>query len=145
LAPTSGISVGYVTASVPLVLPTDSGNMASSKVTAVMFPHLHLVKPTQRQTIIEGKYINLASLLVPPSDNHDIRQIEADGTVITVKAKDARLQRDLSLQEFIEAFNMFKNILCGIENRRVELDSYLQDIIDMTLQHVVNHEECSTI
>ena len=94
--------------------------MASSKATAVMFPHLHLVTPTQRQMIIEGKYINL---------------------VITVKAKDARLQRDLSLQEFIEAFNMFKNILCGIENRRVELDSYLQDIIDMTLQHVVNHEE----
>jgi hypothetical protein len=52
--------------------------MASSKVTAVMFPHLHLVTPTQRQTIIEGKYINLASLLVPPSDNHGIRQIEAD-------------------------------------------------------------------
>jgi len=67
----------------------DSDNMASSKNTAGMFPHLHLVTPTQRQTIIDGKYINLASLLVPPSDNHDIRQIEADGTVITVKAKDA--------------------------------------------------------
>ena len=61
------------------------------------------------------------------------------------KATDARLQRDLSLQEFIEAFNMFKNILCGIEDRRVELDSYLQDIIDMTLQHAVKSEECGTI
>ena len=85
LAPTSGISVGPITASVPLALPTDSGNMASSKVTAGMFPHLHLVTPAQWQTIIEGKYTNLASLLVPPSDNHDIREIEADGTVITVK------------------------------------------------------------
>jgi hypothetical protein len=37
-----------------------------------------LVTPAQRQTIIDGKYINLASLLVPASDNHDIRQIEAD-------------------------------------------------------------------
>jgi hypothetical protein len=98
LAPTSGISVDPVATSVPLALPTDSGNMASSKVTAGMFPHLHLVTPTQRQTIIEGKYINLASLLVPPSDNHDIRQIEVE---------------------------------CGIEDRRVELDNYLQDIIDM--------------
>ena len=90
LAPTSGISVGPVTASVPSALPTGlTGNMASSKVTAGMFPHLHLVTPTERQTIIEGKYINLASLIVPPSDNRDIRQIEADGTVITVKAKDA--------------------------------------------------------
>jgi hypothetical protein len=74
-------SVGPITASVPLALPTDSGNMASSKVTAGMFPHLHLVTPAQWQTIIEGKYTNLASLLVPPSDNHDIREIEADGTV----------------------------------------------------------------
>ena len=131
LAPISGINVGPVTASVPLALPTDSGNMASSNVTAGMFPHLHLVTPTQGQTIIEGKYINLASLLVPPRDNHDIRQIEAGGTVITVKAKYARLQRDLSLQEFIETFNMFKNIICGIEDRRIELDNYLQDIIDM--------------
>lgn len=130
----NSISVSPVTTSVPLELPTDSGNMASSKATAGMFPHLHLVTPTQRQTIIEGKYINLASLLVPPSDNYDIRQIEADGTVITVKAKDARLQRDLSLQEFIEAFNMFKNIICGIEDRRVELDNYLQDIIDMAVK-----------
>jgi hypothetical protein len=47
LAPTSGISVGPITASVPLALPTDSGNMASSKVTAGMFPHLHLVAPAQ--------------------------------------------------------------------------------------------------
>jgi len=47
LAPTSGISVGPITASVPLALPTDSGNMASSKVTAGMFPHLHLVTPAQ--------------------------------------------------------------------------------------------------
>jgi hypothetical protein len=46
LAPTSGISVGPITASVPLALPTDSGNMASSKVTAGMFPHLHLVTPS---------------------------------------------------------------------------------------------------
>jgi hypothetical protein len=28
LAPTSGISVGPITASVPLALPTDSGNMS---------------------------------------------------------------------------------------------------------------------
>jgi hypothetical protein len=95
------ISVGPVATSVPLALPTDSGNMASSKVTAGMFPHLHLVTPTQRQTIIEGKYIILASLLVPPSDNHDIRQIEVE---------------------------------CGIEDRRVELDNYLQDIIDMAVK-----------
>ena len=54
--------------------------------------------------------------------------------VITVKAKDARLQWDLSLQEFIEAFNIFKNIICGIEDRRVELDNYLQDIIDMAVK-----------
>jgi len=59
LAPTSGISVGPVTASVPSALPTGlTGNMASSKVTAGMFPHLHLATPTQRQTIIEDGSIS---------------------------------------------------------------------------------------
>ena len=89
-----------------------------SKITAGMFPYLHPVSTTQRNNIKEGKYINLAPLLITPIDSNEIRQNGADGTVIAVKTKDQRLQRDLSLQEFIEGFNIYKNVVCEVVKLR---------------------------
>jgi hypothetical protein len=86
----------------------------------------------KRPGTIEGKNINLASLVLPPSNNHDIRQIEADGHYC--RCKNCSSAMGSFLAKFIEAFNMFKNIICGIEDRRVELDNYLQDIIDMAVK-----------
>ncbi|CAC5398460.1 unnamed protein product [Mytilus coruscus] len=97
---------------------------------AGMFPHIQTVSQTQRQNIKEGKYINLVSLLIPVNENQsDTQQIEADGSILLLKPKDHRLQRDLSIHEYIEAFNIYKNIVCEFEDRRVELDMFLQDII----------------
>lgn len=116
---------------------TRSTNFApGEKVSSNMFPHVQVVNAAQRQQIIEGKYINLASLLIPSNDNfHDTKQINADGSVLLFKPKDARLQRDLSLSEFIEAFNIYKNVICESNDRRVEFDMYLQDIIDMAMKY----------
>ncbi|VDI12503.1 Hypothetical predicted protein [Mytilus galloprovincialis] len=108
------------------------GYSASGKVSAGMFPHMQTVSQTQRQNIKEGKYINLVSLLIPVNENQsDTQQIEADGSILLLKPKDHRLQRDLSIHEYIEAFNIYKNIVCEFEDRRVELDMFLQDIIEM--------------
>ncbi|CAC5388734.1 unnamed protein product [Mytilus coruscus] len=108
------------------------GNRDYMKVSAGMFPHIQTVSQTQRQNIEEGKYINLVFLLIPVNENQsDTQQIEADGSILLLKPKDHRLQRDLSIHEYIEAFNMFKNIVCEFEDRRVELDMFLQDIIEM--------------
>ncbi|CAC5398407.1 unnamed protein product [Mytilus coruscus] len=97
-----------------------------------MFPHIQTVSQTQRQNIKEGKYINLVSLLIPVIENQsNTQQIEADGSILLLKPKDHRLQRDLSIHEYIEAFNIYKNIVCEFEDRRVELDMFLQDIIEM--------------
>ncbi|CAC5422094.1 unnamed protein product [Mytilus coruscus] len=89
------------------------GNSDSMKVSAGMFPHIQTVSQTQRQNIKEGK------------------KIKADGSILLLKPKDHRLQRDLSIHEYIEAFNIFKNIVCEFGDRRVELDMFLQDIIEM--------------
>ncbi|CAC5392207.1 unnamed protein product [Mytilus coruscus] len=108
------------------------GNNDSGKVSAGIFPHIQTVSQTQRQNIKEGKYINLVSLLIPVNENQsDTQQIEADGSILLLKPKDHRLQRDLSIHEYIEAFNIYKNIVCEFEDRRVELDMFLQDIIEM--------------
>ncbi|CAG2206466.1 unnamed protein product [Mytilus edulis] len=76
--------------------------------------------------------VSAVSLLIPVNENQsDTQQIEADGSILLLKPKDHRLQRDLSIHEYIEAFNIYKNIVCEFEDRRVELDMFLQDIIEM--------------
>ena len=42
-----------------------------------------------------------------------------------VKPRDVRLRRDLSIQEFIEAFTIYKNVICETSNRSKEFDLYL--------------------
>ncbi|VDI54047.1 Hypothetical predicted protein [Mytilus galloprovincialis] len=95
------------------------GYSASGKVSAGMFPHIQTVSQTQRQNIKEGKYINLVSLLIPVNENQsDAQQIEADGSILLLQPKDFRLQRDLSIHEYIEAFNICKKIVFEFEDRR---------------------------
>ena len=117
------------------IQPGSSGLQSSmpQRISTSMFPHIQTVSPAIRKQIIEGKYINLASLLQPSDNNQDYKTInENDGSVILVKNKDPRLQRNLQLNEFIEAFNIYKNVVCELEpSRRVEMDMYAQDIINM--------------
>ena len=56
-----------------------------------------------------------------------------------VKPSDVRLHRDLSIQECIEAFTIYKNIFfCETSNRSNEFDLYLQDIIDISSKYKGN-------
>jgi hypothetical protein len=124
---TSNISVGGTTTSSEL-----STSNHRNITHAGMFPHIRAVTPSQRQNILEGKYINLASLLLDNETIQELKQVDSEGTTMYVKPRDVRLHLDLSIQEFIEAFTIYKNIICETSNRSKEFDLYLQDIIDIS-------------
>ena len=101
---TSNISVGGTTT-------TELSTSNHRNIThAGMFPHIRAVTPSQRQNIIEGKYINLASLLLDNETIQELKQVDSEGTTMYVKPRDVRLHLDLSIQEFIEAFTIYKKL-----------------------------------
>ena len=99
-------------------------------------PQVEIVSPNVRREIIAGKDINLASLLIPGANfaTHDLQGRHAMlGEVIIPLKPDKRLSKNLNIQEFITAFTILKNVLCQtFPHRRVELDAYLREIIDMS-------------
>ena len=79
-------------------------------------PHMDLVSPALRKSIVEGKDVNLASLLIPYFD--------------TENKEDLRLRRPLTITEFVTAFGRFKRIMCSAyPDRREELDHYEAHIV----------------
>lgn len=112
------------------------GSNQFTRISSGMFPHIQVVTPAIRKQIIEGKYINLATLLSTQENSHDFRNVdESDGSVILLKYKNPQLQRNLNIQEFLEAFNIYKNVICETQDRRVEFDMYIQDIIDIASKY----------
>lgn len=91
-----------------------------------------IVSTTLRNNIIQGKDVNLATLLLP-RENEEHKIQDNEGQVILIKPNhDLRLQRNLSISEFILAFSKFKNVMCEVYlERRQELDAYERDIVEM--------------
>lgn len=84
-----------------------------------------------RKQIIESKDINLAALLIPYYTGP-----HADPAVISKEKPDPRLNQELSLAQFIQAFGIYKNIMCqAYPLRRMELDLYERDIVDMATRY----------
>ena len=78
-----------------------------------------------RKNIIEGKDVNLAALLIPyysgPMNNDDRLSVDNCHN----RKPDPRLNRNLSLNEFMKAFGIYKNVMCqAYPSRREELDMY---------------------
>ncbi|CAG2251366.1 unnamed protein product [Mytilus edulis] len=114
----------------------DTGSYHTAKVSSGMFPHVQAVAPNVRKQILEGKYINLATLLNNQENVQDYKTVdESDGSVLLIKHRDPRLQRNLSIQEFLEAFNIYKNIICEKQDRRIEFDMYIQDVTDISARY----------
>ncbi|CAC5395185.1 unnamed protein product [Mytilus coruscus] len=90
------------------------------------FSNVDIVAPSLQRSIIEGKDVNLGALLIPNFESPVNHSIIADGVHVNLANKaDPRLNRHLSIQEFIQAFGKFKRIMCGAyPDRRVELDAY---------------------
>ncbi|KAL5007460.1 hypothetical protein ScPMuIL_016266 [Solemya velum] len=98
---------------------------------AESLPFVETVSPTLRRSIVEGKDVNLASLLIPNYKPSGTKTV-GDNT----EKPDHRLSKSLSLAEFIQAFGVYKNIMCEtFPQRRPELDLYERDIVDMATQY----------
>lgn len=98
---------------------------------AESLPFVETVHPSMRKQILEGKDINLAALLIPYYTGP-----HADPAVVTKEKPDPRLNQDLTLPQFIQAFGIYKNIMCSAyPNRRAELDLYERDIVDMATRY----------
>ena len=96
----------------------------------------HLLKQFHHiyvRTYLEGKDVNLASLLIPQYSGPSLMYTS---TGEKYDKPDPRLNRNLSITEFMQAFGTYKNIMCeGYPNRRVELDLYERDIIEMATRY----------
>ena len=83
------------------------------------------------RNIISGKYVNLATLLIP---DMDAKVPENMGALEFLKRqqKDHRLDRSLSITQFYRAFGIYKRIMCEAYPQRCsELDLYEADIGDI--------------
>ena len=106
---------------------------------AETLPLVETVTPAIRQNIIAGKDVNLASLLMPyyngacsSSDDSMCNNAHCQH----INKQDPRLNKTLSIGEFIQAFGIYKNIMCSAYPlRRTELDLYERDIVEMASRY----------
>ena len=84
---------------------------------AESLPFMDAVHPSLKKQILEGKDINLASLLIPYYTGP-----HADPSVITKERPDMRLNQELTLAQFIQAFGIYKNNICARRIQSVALN-----------------------
>ncbi|CAF4319465.1 unnamed protein product [Rotaria sp. Silwood2] len=88
-----------------------------------------------RKAIIEGYNANLVRLLLPPDNKKYSRNDDddEDKNVYLKQKDDPRLDKNLTILEFILAFTRYLNIICEVfPQRRHELTAYLCDIIRLS-------------
>ena len=87
--------------------------------------NIDFVSETVKDKILSGKYVSLATLLIPEYAEQTNEKKD--------RYKDARLNRSLSIEEFIVAFNKYKRIHCTRHPwRKAELDEYEANIIEIS-------------
>ena len=111
--------------------------MAGPAIPLSSLPDVPIVPPAVRKDILAGKDINLAALLLPlkerkyfRSERQEIRV--GDEMIPLIQQKDKRLAKNLAMDQFIQAFTTYKQVICeSFPNRRDELDKYLSLMIEM--------------
>ena len=107
----------------------DTKGLSKFGYAAESLPFIETIHPTVKKQILEGKDVNLASLLIP---YYTGLHSDSSTTVSHKQKSDPRLNHNLSLGQFIQAFGIYKNIMCDTyPARRQELDLYERDIVDM--------------
>ena len=82
-----------------------------------------------RRNITAGKYVNLATLLIPDMDIPKAPENMNALEFLKRQQKDHRLDRSLTITEFFKAFGIYKRVMCeAFPQRRDELDLYEADI-----------------
>lgn len=76
-------------------------------VAADSLPHIDVVSETMRKNIVSGKYVNLASLLIPDYDASKASLDTITGIdVLRRHQRDHRLDRVLNISQFFKAFGI---------------------------------------
>ena len=117
-------------------MPVAGRNDMSWGIPSDSLPHVDIISPSMKRDIIMGKDVNLAALLIPgfKNDSGLTRHLVQGSEVIALKTQpDTRLNRALTLSEFIMAFAIYKNVMCEVyPHRRAELDAYERDVVEMS-------------
>ncbi|MGH0138989.1 UNVERIFIED_CONTAM: hypothetical protein FKN15_025387 [Acipenser sinensis] len=96
----------------------------------------HTISPALRRQIIEGKDVNLISILIPTAELTDHRVVHCGDVSVTLKSSDPRLLKNLTLGEFVLAFSIFRDVLCtAYPHRREELDLYLAYVVELSVRY----------
>ena len=99
---------------------------------AESLPFVETISPQMRKNIIEGKDVNLCALLIPYYSGPMTNDERIDTYYCSNRKPDPRLNKTLSLSEFIQAFGTYKSVMSeAYSERRIELDLYERDIVDM--------------
>ena len=112
-------------------VPSHPPPFNSQGVPADELPHIDVVSETIRRNITEGKYVNLASLLLPEFDIPNFTTNELNGLVLLrlFYRRDHRLDKPLSIAQFFQAFGIDERIMSeAFPQRRLELDLYEADV-----------------
>ena len=98
------------------------------------FPNVDIVSISIQKQIIQGRDVNIASLLIPNFESPQSRTVTSEGVEINLTSKpDPRLNRQLTIQEFILAFDKYKRIMTtAFPARKSELDAYEEDVIEIS-------------
>ena len=103
---------------------------------AESLPYVETITPQLRKNIISGMDINLATLLIPYYAGSGVNENNEGMEKTSNFRPDPRINRHLNIGEFIQAFGVYKNIMCSAyPQRRSELDLYERDIIDMASRY----------
>ena len=104
-------------------------------------PKVEIISPQMGADILQGKDVNLAALLIqgydpePELSQHTTHVPGGEAIPIrprSSQSKDPWLSKNLTLPEFIRAFNIYSNVMCqGYPHQKGGMDAYLTEIIGM--------------
>ena len=96
-------------------MPAPQQALQGIGVPSSALPQIEIVSPALRNDIIQGRDVNLASLLIQgfTSDGELGQRTAAAGDdVVPLKPlRDHRLTRQLTITEFMKAFTIYRNIM----------------------------------
>ena len=120
--------------------PTETVSRPTIPLPSSSLPATDIVPENVRKDILRGKDVNLCQLLIPARERGSFvagREIRIGEETLALRPfSDKRMSKLLTIQEFVKAFNMYKNIICEVfPDRRAELDRYMTNIIDISAKY----------
>ncbi|MGH0141688.1 UNVERIFIED_CONTAM: hypothetical protein FKN15_012425 [Acipenser sinensis] len=89
-----------------------------------------------RRLIIQGKDVNLISILIAASEYLNHRVVDCGDLSVTLKSRDPQLQKSLTLREFVIAFSAYHDVLCtAYPHRCQELGQYLLYVSELSVRY----------